>query len=163
MKKKHGLNTVIHSGEVLGEDHFAQLSPAQKGYVSLSGKSPALLAHEMGHATDFKKKKMLPRVLFSKFVAPGAGMLGGAALLAGGEDTAKYAPAVVAAGQMPLLWTEGKASVIGLKAINKVLGTKAAIKAGAQLALAFGSYGSAAAGTVWAFNKAKKKMYGDKG
>lgn len=117
--------------------------------------SVPVLAHELGHVADFKKFNKLKYHLRTK--TPIVGLLGAKGLLfSTDKDAAKYAPAVYFAGHLPVLYQEGKASVIGRKAIKDFFGSAKARSANKHLAYAFLSYlvkGLLPAAGLYAANK----------
>ena len=109
-----------------------------KGVHIRGASDPGILAHEIGHAADFKK---FPKLKALARMAPMVTGLASINMLRD-EDQAKYAPLVAMGGFAPTLWQEGKATRTGLKAVKKVLGHKQARTSARLLRKAFGTYAS---------------------
>lgn len=78
------------------------------------------MAHELGHAIDFKNKSMGHMYLRG---LPFAGLMG-SYLMAKDEDLRPYAPLPLLASSAPMLYQEGKASYLGLDRLKKFLAEK---------------------------------------
>lgn len=115
------------------------------GTVYLSKKNAPILAHELGHAAGERKKAYS----FARSI-PLAPLLGATAgtIALGDEDRRDYAPYIVAAGQMPLLLEEAKASARALQAMARTRGGKGVADGLKVLVPAFATYGVAASTEV---------------
>lgn len=97
------------------------------------------LAHELGHAADFKNFGKLKGIFrASSPIVGAAGSTG--LLLSDDKEKRKYAPAVYFAGHLPVLYQEGKASVLGLKAIKDFYGSAKAKAASKPLIYGYLTY-----------------------
>lgn len=115
-------------------------------------RSPALLAHELGHAmAGDTNRKYLPKIrAASKIIS----QLGQTAELMSPEylrpAVKKVMRPIALAAQLPTLYEESRASYEGLKALKQVHGTKEMLRAIPTMALGLASYGmgAAEAGTI---------------
>lgn len=153
MQNKHNLRDIkILKGNL---DSF---QPKAKQIVLTNLKDISVLAHEAGHAVDFKKFPKLK--LFARTRGPLIGTVAGVGLMVNkDEDINKYAPVAVLAGGAPTIYQEGKASLIGLKEINQVFKKPQAIKSLKTLLLPFLGYLSVYAGPaagMYIANKIRK-------
>ena len=96
-----------------------------------------VVLHELGHAADFKKFRRTKAI--GRMAGIPAGIVGAGVLLKD-DKKRKYAPAATAAGFAPLLWQEGKASILATKYVKETEGRRAAKRVAKPLLRAFGTY-----------------------
>lgn len=158
MKKKYGLKTSLSVDDGGRGPHYNPLTDS----AHVRQKGPATMAHELGHAVDMTGKKRWVgsgTKMLLRTAGPGAGLLAAAGLMASGEKGSQYAAPAAAAGYAPMLFQEGKASVIGVKNIREVLGRKAARTAAKDLTKAFGTYAALPIGTAAAAHFIRRTLY----
>lgn len=125
----------------------------------------SMLAHELGHAKDFAKNKpWVKRLrLRARQFGPLAGIAGSTAAVGlGGEKGEKVAPAIAAAGSLPTLSQEAKATYHGTKEIARQQGWKKALKSLKRTGPAFGSYLALPAGMAFLTHQVLKKKKREK-
>lgn len=162
MTKKHRLSLSYGRAPHRLLSNYGESLTHPHGHINLhpSG-SPAIAAHELGHAVDLGKKgKGYLRLRgYGRRFGPLAGLAGAAGLLHS-EDSKKkkLAPAAILLGSAPLLYDEAAATTHALASLKRVGGTKQALKGLAELGPAFASYAAVPVGLAYGFHRAAKHL-----